>query len=188
MSEISKERRDKMLAVAKDAIRLVPTLNELGLFKAEDEIALLEMLATAEAEVARLDSELAALRAELAASQERERRQWRPIESAPKDGTAIQLWWPQQYHCPLTGHWADKWNPLIGWKVTGWNHDKYQTEPTHWQPLPSPPTPSTPTATDGPEIIPVSMNYCQTCKGSGVLPPADEVVCPNCAGTGWPKK
>jgi len=66
--------------------------------------------------------------------------EWRTMETAPKDGTNILLWWPEQFHCPLTGHWADKWNPWIGWKVTGWSHGKFITSPTHWRPLPSPPT------------------------------------------------
>lgn len=69
---------------------------------------------------------------------------WQPIETAPKD-RAILLWWPQQYHCPVVGHWGDKWSPWIGWKVTGWTHEKFQTEPTHWMPLPQSPQ----TATDG---------------------------------------
>ncbi len=42
-------------------------------------------------------------------------------------------------------------------------------------------------AGETPQIIEVSTNYCPICKGSGYLPPADEVVCPTCEGTGWPK-
>jgi hypothetical protein len=67
---------------------------------------------------------------------------WQPIETAPKDGTNILLWWPMQFHCALTGHWANKWNPWIGWKVSGWSHDMFKTEPTHWMPLPNPPAAS----------------------------------------------
>ncbi len=73
------------------------------------------------------------------ASTGRIRGEWRPISEAPRDGTNILLWWPAQFHCALTGHWADKYNPWIGWKVSGWSHDKFTTEPTHFMPLPAAP-------------------------------------------------
>lgn len=65
--------------------------------------------------------------------------EWLPIESAPRDGTPFLAWWPQQYHFPVVVFWADKWNPWIGWKVMGWNHDRFNTEPTIWASLPPPP-------------------------------------------------
>lgn len=73
--------------------------------------------------------------------------EWRPIETAPKDGTRFRArriaaeivngsrqrtrritWWGKASHVPLYGwchgqHWED---------VTLW-------EPTHWVPLPDPP-------------------------------------------------
>jgi hypothetical protein len=65
---------------------------------------------------------------------------WQPIESAPRDGTNILVWWPAQMHCPVTAHWnTGKWSDAgIGWKLTGWGM-AMQTEPTHWMPLPLPP-------------------------------------------------
>ncbi len=67
--------------------------------------------------------------------------QWQDISTAPKDGTNIQLWWPKECHCPITGHWeTGKWsNCGIGWKFTGWGQTK-ETEPTHWRELPLPPS------------------------------------------------
>jgi hypothetical protein len=53
-----------------------------------------------------------------------QRAGWRPIESAPKDGTRVLLWDGRRQH-------VDWWNH--GW----WNTSR----PTHWQPLPPPPEP-----------------------------------------------
>lgn len=60
---------------------------------------------------------------------------WQPIETAPKDGQYVFLWWP---------YWCDQY-PAIAW----WNHDEWRCPealtrsgdgPTHWMPLPPPPT------------------------------------------------
>lgn len=68
--------------------------------------------------------------------------EWRPIETAPKDGTPVLLWvgvgmsepWAQ------TARWVNE--PESGW--SGWV-DTYEgfdlAEPTHWMPLPAPPSP-----------------------------------------------
>lgn len=65
---------------------------------------------------------------------------WQPIETAPKNGTNILVWWPNEFHCPLVAHWNNgKYNgDKIGWKLTAWSNSK-ETEPTHWMPLPQPP-------------------------------------------------
>jgi hypothetical protein len=71
-----------------------------------------------------------------------ERSEWQPIETAPKDGTVIDLWipgWERFADC----HWS-KIEPA------GWTSDfgdvvlecTGNTEPTHWMPLPEPPTSS----------------------------------------------
>lgn len=61
---------------------------------------------------------------------------WQLIESAPMDGTHIQVWWPAQYHEPITAFFDNKDN--FKWKVSGFGN-VINTEPTHWRPLPSPP-------------------------------------------------
>lgn len=75
-----------------------------------------------------------------------ERGGWRPIESAPRDGTTVLLWAP---------HWN---RPLTGWTFgeDAWQDcrkDAHATPPTHFMPLPSPPT-----AHAGPESLGVSQD------------------------------
>ena len=65
--------------------------------------------------------------------------EWQTMETAPRDGTPFIAWWPEQYHFPVVIYWAKKWNPWMGWKVMGWSHNKFSTEPTHWTPLLEPP-------------------------------------------------
>ena len=73
-----------------------------------------------EVENARLKTDYAAL---LAATQ------WRPIETAPKDGTHI-----------LAFHNGSIWT--VWWSDTQMWHDSndYDYRPTHWMPLPKPPS------------------------------------------------
>ena len=70
---------------------------------------------------------------------------WKPIESAPKDGTGVLLFCPRLGVCapgrwdtdkhakkprPYWTHWGERiWGTL-------WIRDD---QPTHWQPLPAPP-------------------------------------------------
>lgn len=63
---------------------------------------------------------------------------WRPIETAPKDGKPILVWWPEQYHYPFVCFWADKWSYGLGWKWMGWG-DVLKGQPECWMPLPQPP-------------------------------------------------
>lgn len=55
---------------------------------------------------------------------------WHPIETAPKDGSWVLLWWPHWDHKPTTGYW----------NVFMWYSDRALSDdgigPTHWQPLP----------------------------------------------------
>ena len=80
--------------------------------------------------------ELERLRAEVAT------RQWRPIETAPKDGTLIMLTRPKAV-------WVGKYIEVYGsgyvpdekWHSHLLNHDHMSErygKPTHWMPLPSP--------------------------------------------------
>lgn len=66
-----------------------------------------------------------------------EAEQWRPIETAPKDGTPILLWNPTWYQ--------DKGGMCVGlWSTVspaGWYAVEHamHIDPTHWRPLPPPP-------------------------------------------------
>jgi len=63
---------------------------------------------------------------------------WQPIETAPRDGTAILAAWNMLYK-------AKRWTvqPVVflygGW-LHSWDEDEeLPLEPTHWMPLPQPP-------------------------------------------------
>ncbi len=73
---------------------------------------------------------------------------WQPIETAPRDGTGVDIWadgqrWPNRHWYAQHEAWA-----YHGWHIprTGINRQPYRKtiiqkglEPTHWMPLPSPP-------------------------------------------------
>ena len=72
---------------------------------------------------------------------------WQPIETAPMDGTQIDLWSYDKAH----GRWARRpncswermssWNnedDIYGWLGLHYLYSDYQ-EPTHWMLLPEPP-------------------------------------------------
>jgi hypothetical protein len=74
---------------------------------------------------------------------------WQPIETAPKDGTVIDLWgygWNGKYRRMANCRWYDE---LGDGEFTGWEQE-YAESPsyrnlrgvtfTHWMPLPPPPT------------------------------------------------
>lgn len=66
-----------------------------------------------------------------------ERRDWREIESAPRDGTHILLWWPHWYHTPITGYYCYK--KEFRWVSRYDLNTQHEYTPTHWMPLPQPP-------------------------------------------------
>jgi hypothetical protein len=66
---------------------------------------------------------------------------WLPIETAPKDGTAVLLWLPD-------GFWLNDENVVTGfWSEDDWYFSDTDSHPigafgkavTHWMPLPEPP-------------------------------------------------
>jgi len=76
------------------------------------------------------------------------REEWRPIETAPKDGTVVDVWLgdadeiERAFYCTggtrrSPGWWwyQGKWRPNGGLTVF-----LTLVQPTHWQPLPAPPT------------------------------------------------
>ena len=63
-----------------------------------------------------------------------DRMAWRPIETAPRDGTTVLIFGPHQFKCfylESCEFWKNKLWPVV-W-MTGYG------EPTHWMPLPPPP-------------------------------------------------
>ena len=73
-----------------------------------------------------MTDEIQTLRAKVASSEG-----WKPIETAPKDGTRLLLDIDHDDYGDRvwTGLWAD------GWMVS---YGKAKKEPTHWMPLPAP--------------------------------------------------
>lgn len=68
--------------------------------------------------------------------------QWQGIESAPKDGTAVLLWWPYWRKEPVIGRYQKgEWQSEVKlWDYgTGAPEDVDEASPQGWQPLPSPP-------------------------------------------------
>jgi hypothetical protein len=76
----------------------------------------------------------------------REQSGWRPIETAPKDGTEVLLYCPEQG--VARGRWNDcryASNPRPYWtndaeRLFGVSRTR-SDQPTHWMPLPAPPEP-----------------------------------------------
>jgi hypothetical protein len=73
---------------------------------------------------------------------------WLPIETAPKDGTRVLLYWPMFYQGPYEEfgcwnterykikprpYWSGDQEPVYGVRMYR------NTQPTHWMPRPPPP-------------------------------------------------
>ena len=58
---------------------------------------------------------------------------WRPIDTAPKDGTPVLGWWGTE--CMIVD-----WCVVVErWGLTHDGEDMFEPEPTHWMPLPEGP-------------------------------------------------
>ena len=74
---------------------------------------------------------------------------WKPIETAPKDGTRVDLW-TSEGRVPNAFWRADHWTIWLRWKRDStWRsgppkgahvYTNVVGAVTHWQPLPPPPT------------------------------------------------
>lgn len=84
--------------------------------------------------------------------------EWKPIESAPKDGTPFLVCWESadDKWVMTTAAW---WQPSNGnadlgfWDLveSGTYADDSEVVPEYWMPLPAPPTPSVQETDDGRE-------------------------------------
>ena len=66
---------------------------------------------------------------------------WRPIATAPKDGTRVLLWCGEEIevgYWSLTG-WAGTPSERGAWIIYEARIDTIELHPTYWQPLPLPP-------------------------------------------------
>lgn len=55
---------------------------------------------------------------------------WRPIATAPRDGSDVLLWAGRDCH---VGYWS-----IVGWADV-WAGECPWIDPSHWMPLPQPP-------------------------------------------------
>jgi hypothetical protein len=82
-----------------------------------------------------LDVVLVPLYAGLAQSQQ----QWQPVETAPKDGTFIDLWFPNNGTTALSQRLTGTWRH-DAWFMQSGGRSFRMDNPTHWMPLPAGPT------------------------------------------------
>ena len=75
---------------------------------------------------------------------------WQPIETAPKDGTHLLLWYPDYHRKVWTGHYykTERYeHGILKSKHEGWHNGAdtltligmKECLPTHWMPLPEAP-------------------------------------------------
>jgi hypothetical protein len=74
-------------------------------------------------------------------------QQWRPIETAPKDGTFIDLWFPNNGTTALSQRLTGTWRH-DAWFMQSGGRSFRMDNPTHWMPLPAGPSD---TSTDRPD-------------------------------------
>jgi hypothetical protein len=81
----------------------------------------------------------------ISAIAESAKERWLPIATAPKDGTRVLLFNPDEPPYQCVGCWLN--NTTGG----GWVSSEWDVEPSHWQPLPPPPEeqPNVTPATEG---------------------------------------
>jgi hypothetical protein len=119
---------------------------------------------------------------------------WRPIETAPQDGARILLLWK---HRPASvGWWTDE-ESGTGWKCDGdmvVPAAAYQSDATHWQPLPPAPAAVSQSKQATPPEASEGCDFCRNplfaglrCKNCGRnAPPNGEGTTPNGAGVALP--
>jgi hypothetical protein len=112
------------------AVRLEPEqLREI-----HESLAIRDLLLGVQIDFDALLSHIAALESELVEA--KAKVEWRPIETAPKDGTRVMLGWPGggvRYGFYLNN---TNWK---GWRGPSMELPFPSPPPTHWVPLPPPP-------------------------------------------------
>ena len=65
---------------------------------------------------------------------------WRPIDSAPKDGTFVDLWYPENGGSSPSQRIANcRWRDVAWFSQTGGRAWRMDGPFTHWRPLPAAP-------------------------------------------------
>ena len=92
-------------------------------------------------------------------------QQWQPIETAPKDGSDILLYWPLDgLHPNFARTKIGYWHHRGEWVWQDRAFRTYSEEPTHWMPLPTAPALSN-TST----VRQATPATCSVCHGEGVV-------------------
>lgn len=66
--------------------------------------------------------------------------EWKAIDSAPKDASAVLTYMPPLPHQDRGWINIQKWKGLkVGWVTVGDPNRRRAFQPTHWMPLPPPP-------------------------------------------------
>ncbi|HYF89017.1 DUF551 domain-containing protein [Azospirillum sp.] len=105
---------------------------------------------------------------------------WQPIETAPEDGTRIDVWSKLDERVTGAKWHKDAWRY---WGIDGfesWAWVKVDGEVTHWMPLPPAPSASPAASTE-------ALTTCVTCQGFGSRAHPDDphpLPCPDCDGSG----
>jgi hypothetical protein len=66
---------------------------------------------------------------------------WQPIETAPKDGSFVLLFYPRAEPPVSIGYWDDAFGiaKIAGWMMMEFDSAFSAVTPTHWMPLPPAP-------------------------------------------------
>lgn len=142
MAEISRIAREALAAYRAAAPAPAPAGDEVERVRAVVAEGLYYGLTQVDVSLVPADLADSIARAAIAAMGSREG--WRPIETAPKDGTAIRVLSRsgKQYvavpHCKYSG-WEKDPIDCMTWQCAPGHGATYSIHATHWRPLPAPP-------------------------------------------------
>ena len=110
--------------IDEEEYNIAPFINMVEAYAAQQNAELVATISQFNSAISELQAENERLKQQLA---------WQPIETAPKDGTRVLLW---------RRAIRDQPTPIMAdgfWCETCWVWPYLLSEPTHWQPLPTPP-------------------------------------------------